>query len=119
MPMPKTQVNWDKLDALLQFKVTLEFCADYLEVSIDAIMRRIREEYDMTFTEYAALKRQRTAMKLKQKAINMALEKENTTMMIFDLKNLAQWTDKTELSTGEKGMRFELGYNPKERASES
>ena len=97
----KVEINWDKLDALLQFKVTMEFCADYLGCSIDAIRRRIREKHNMTFTDYHNLKMQHTATKLQQKAIEMAL-KGNTTMMIFALKNLAKWSDKLEQTITDK-----------------
>lgn len=96
MPMPKTEVDFSALDALLQFKVSMNFCADYLGVSTDAIRRRIKEKYNMTFTEYHALKMEGTATKLQQKAIKMALEGNNT-MMIFCLKNLAKWADKQEV----------------------
>jgi methylphosphotriester-DNA--protein-cysteine methyltransferase len=95
MAFPKVEINWKILDALLQFKVTLEHCADYLNVSTDAIQRRCKEEKGMTFGEYHNLKLQRTATKLQQKAIEMALG-GNTTMMIFALKNLANWSDKLE-----------------------
>lgn len=91
----KVKLNYDKLDALLQFKVPLRFVAEYMEVSVDAIQRRLKEEKGMTFEEYAALKLQRTAVKLQQKAIEMALA-GNSTMMIFALKNLAGWADKLE-----------------------
>lgn len=91
----KIELDWGRLDALLQFKATLKFCAEYLEVSVDSIQRRIKEEKGITFEEYAALKLNRTAVKLQQKAIEMALG-GNTTMMIFALKNLAGWSDKLE-----------------------
>lgn len=91
----KIEINYDKLDALLQFKVSLRFCADYLECSRDTIIRRIKEDYNMTFAEYHSLKMEHTATKLQQKAIEMAL-KGNNVMMIFCLKNLAKWTDKQE-----------------------
>jgi AraC-like DNA-binding protein len=89
------EAKWKELDALLQFKVSLAFVSDYLGVSRDTIIRRIREEYDLTFAEYHDLKMQRTATKLQQKAIEMALGGNNT-MMIFCLKNLAKWSDKIE-----------------------
>jgi hypothetical protein len=96
MANKKTEINWDKLDALLQFKVSLRFCADYLGCSIDSIRRRIKEKYDMKFAEYHALRMERTATKLQQKAIEMAFNGDRT-MMIFSLKNLAKWSDKQEI----------------------
>lgn len=92
----KVELNYDKLDALLQFKVTCNFCADYLQVSRDTIIRRIKQDHGMTFSEYHKLKMEHTATKLQQKAIEMAL-KGNNTMMIFCLKNLAGWADKQEI----------------------
>jgi len=95
MPQPKKEVNFDVLDALLQFKVSAEFCADHLGVSRDTIFRRVKEKFGITFGEYHKLKIEGTATKLQQKAIKMALEGNNT-MMIFCLKNLAGWADKQE-----------------------
>lgn len=91
----KIELNYDKLDALLQFKVSLRFCADYLEISEDTIQRRIKEDFGVSFSEYHELKMERTAVKLQQKAIEQAL-KGNNTMLIFALKNLAKWSDKVE-----------------------
>lgn len=91
----KIDINWDKLDALLQFKVPLRFVAEYLDVSQDTVQRRIKEEKGCTYEEYASSKLQRTAVKLQQKAIEQALA-GNATMMIFCLKNLCGWADKTE-----------------------
>ena len=98
MPQPKKELNWSELDALLQFKVPLSFVCDYIGVSRDTVMRRIKEEHDMTFKEYHNLRLQRTATKLQQKAIEMALT-GNTTMMIFALKNMAGWSDKMETTS--------------------
>ena len=108
MPNPKIELNYDKLDALLQFKVSCKFCADYLSVSEDTIQRRIKEDHQMTFNEYHGLKMQRTAVKLQQKAIEQALA-GNATLMIFSLKNLAGWADKTETEISSRS--FNLSYN--------
>lgn len=97
MPQPKKHLDYGRLDALLQFKVTVDFCADYLGVSRDTIFRRVKEDHGMTFGEYHKLKMQGTATKLQQKAIELAL-KGNPTMMIFALKNMAGWTDKQEVT---------------------
>jgi copper chaperone CopZ len=95
MPNHKVEFDWDVLDAMLQFKVTLKFCADYLNVSTDAIQRRIKEVKGITFTEYHELRVQRTASKLQQKAIEMAIQGDRV-LLIFCLKNLAGWSDKIE-----------------------
>lgn len=95
MAQPKVEVDWKILDALLQFKVTLNYCSEYLGVSNDTIQRRCKEEKGVSFSEYHELKLQRTAVKLQQKAIEMALA-GNATMMIFSLKNLAGWSDKID-----------------------
>ena len=100
--MPKTEIDWKELDALLQFKVSNEFCADYLGTSTATIIRRIREEHDMTFSEYHRIKMQRTSVKLQQKAIEQALSGNSNSVMIFALKNLANWTDKNEVQTTAK-----------------
>ena len=97
----RVEIDWNVLDALCQFKVTLAHVCDYMNVSRDAVIRRIREKHDMTFVEYRDLKQQRTATKLQQKAVEMALG-GNTTMMIFALKNLAKWSDKIDETTTSK-----------------
>jgi hypothetical protein len=103
----KVEIDWKVLDALLAFKVTQKFCADYMEVSEDAIQRRCKEEKGMTFTEYHQSRLQRTAVKLQQKAIEMAIS-GNTTMMIFCLKNLAGWADKQEMAIDHSGLTITI-----------
>lgn len=95
MANPKIEMDYKVLDALLQFKVPLYFVADYMNISRDTIIRRLKEDYGMTFAEYHELRLMRTATKLQQKAIEMALA-GNATMMIFSLKNLAGWADKVD-----------------------
>ncbi len=106
----KVEVNYDKLDALLQFKVSLRFCAEYLGVSADTIQRRLKEEKGLTFEQYHAQKIERTAVKLQQKAIEMAMGGDRT-MMIFCLKNLAGWADKLDHGlNGEIKDALKLNY---------
>lgn len=98
--MAKTHANtkeldWNKLDAMLQFKPTLQLCADYLGVSGRFIELRIQEKYDLSFGEYRETKMASVKMKLVQKAISMAIS-GNATMLIFCLKNLNNWADKIE-----------------------
>ena len=100
--MPKTQVNYDKLDSLLQFKVTKKFCADYLQISEDAIDRRIKEDFGMTFSEYHSMRMGRTAVKIQQKIVELAL-KGNPKLLEVAAKYLAGWTEKAEMSLTQNG----------------
>lgn len=90
-------IDYTALDALLQFKVTKAYCADYLDMSEDTLERRLREDHDMTFQEYAALRVEKTGVILQKKAIEAAMSGQPA-LMIFALKNLAGWSDKVENS---------------------
>ena len=96
MAMTKTEIDFVALDALLQFKVTKRFCADYLQVSEDTIDRRIKENFDMTFSEYQSLRMGRTAVKIQQKIVELAL-KGNPKLLEVAAKYLAGWTEKADM----------------------
>lgn len=95
MGRTKLDFNWEKLDSYLEFKASKKSCAILLDVSVDTIERRIKEEYGQTFSEYAETKIAPIKFKLVSKAINKALDGDNT-LLIFCLKNIAGWSDKPE-----------------------
>jgi len=99
-----TPFSWDKLDGLLAFKSSLTVCSDILEVHPNTIKNHLKKRYDMTFTEYSEKKLSRTKVKLVQKAIEMATT-GNTTMMIFCLKNICKWADRSEVDNNIKSDR--------------
>jgi hypothetical protein len=104
MAMPKTELNYQALDALLQFKVTKKFCADYLQISEDAIDRRIKEDYGINFGEYHSLRMGRTAVKIQQKIVELAL-KGNPKLLEVAAKYLAGWTEKSDLVISNSDLR--------------
>lgn len=93
--MTKVEIDWEVLNAILQFNPTKIVCADILECSPDVLEARIKEIHGLTFTEYKDKKMGKVKIKLQQKALDMAL-KGHATMMIFCLKNLCGWADKQE-----------------------
>lgn len=105
MAMPKTEVNYDKLDSLLQFKVTKKFCADYLQISEDAIDRRIKEDFGMTFGEYHSMRMGRTAVKIQQKIVELAL-KGNPKLLEVAAKYLAGWTEKSDMTISTSDLKI-------------
>jgi hypothetical protein len=109
MPKPKLPINWDKLDGLLLFDAALNLCAEEMGVSHDCLEMRIKQEKGMTFGEYKKLKLSRTAIRLKQKMINKALAGDNT-CLIFSLKNIGDWSDKTEIVNADTNKTVILKY---------
>lgn len=65
------------------------------DISLNTLEREIRRLYDCTFGEYRDKRVDQTRLRLVQKAVQMALD-GNVTMLIFCLKNLCGWKDKTE-----------------------
>lgn len=102
--------DYNVFDALMQFKVSKEFCADYMKVSKNTIDRKLKKDFNVTFSEYSVVKMARTGYKLQQKAIEMALS-GNTVMMIFALKNLAEWSDKVENKITASEIKIEISQD--------
>tara|TARA_R100000781_G_scaffold112221_2_gene79293 strand:+ start:2505 stop:2876 length:372 start_codon:yes stop_codon:yes gene_type:complete len=89
----KVEFDWDKFDSILQFKPPKQVCSDILGISEDSIERRIKEEYDCTFSEYRARRMGPMKIRLAQKIIQMALN-GNVPCLIFCAKVYLGWSDK-------------------------
>jgi hypothetical protein len=96
------EMSWQALDALCQYSPTLKYCAEYLAVSEDTIEKRIRDEFDCTFSEYREMKAQKVVLKLKEKAVKMALD-GNPMMIKYVLGNLSDWREKVESNVTSNG----------------
>jgi len=105
---PKRTIEIEQLKALCRLKPTLLDCAAFFEVSDRTIERIIAKYNGMTFVEFREQNMVHTRHTLIRKALDMAMS-GNTAMMIFSLKNLCGWADKTELSTPEN-LRIQLAY---------
>lgn len=90
MARPKKEINLKTLKVFCRLKPSLKDCADFYDVSEDTITRRINEETGKTFTEFRDTGMSYTKFALIRKAIMMA-RKGNETMLIFSLKNIADW----------------------------
>jgi hypothetical protein len=108
---PRVEIDWDKLNVILQFKPTREVCSDILGVSHDTLEARIREKYDCTFQDYRARKMAPVKIRLVKTAIEKAMRGDNT-MLIFCLKNLCGWADKPlDRASGDGGAIANLVLN--------
>ena len=105
----KIEIDYQRLEDFLSFKPTLYVTAAKFGCSEDTLQARIREKYDMTFTQLREKCLDKTRLALQQKAIQLALH-GNPTMMIFALKNLCGWSDKIEQKTEISGKAIEINY---------
>lgn len=109
MGRPKKEFDWSKFDAICSYNAELNDAAEIMGVHPDTIAKKLRKEYDCTFSEYRDKKLGRVRIKLVQKAIDMATS-GNATMMIFCLKNLCKWSDRTEIAPP-SNKSFKLSYS--------
>jgi hypothetical protein len=109
MARPTVEFDWVRFDSYLQLRATKRQCAYLLGVSEKTIDRRVNQEKDMTFTEYAEAKFTGIKLKLVQKIVSKALDGDNT-CLIFSLKNLCGWADKVESESTEAVEVFVTKY---------
>ncbi len=99
---PIIELDMFELENLCRMKPTLYDCARYFKCSEDTIERRIREEFNITFAEFRDRSMVHTKFGLIQDAIKKA--KTSESMHKFCLKNLADWREKTDMTSDGKEM---------------
>ena len=82
MGRPPVEVNWDKIDALLQCFGTLEECAAVTDCSVDTIENAVRKKFGITFSEYSRQKMGYGRASVKRALMQQAL-KGNMTAIIW------------------------------------
>jgi len=98
MGPPTRDFNWEVFYKYLKTKPTLADASEFMStegnnISEDTIARRVREKHDCTYAELREKKMAGVRRALVQKALDMALNGGNATMLIFSLKNLCGWRD--------------------------
>lgn len=106
---PEKIIDWDKLNAALQYGINLRDAAFFCDCSQDTLSVKIKENFGLSFPEYREKKMVKTRLTLLQKAHTIATS-GNVTMLIFCLKNLCGWADKQETSIAEGKNVIQLKY---------
>jgi hypothetical protein len=114
---PTKEINWDILDTALAYAANLKDVRYQLEkkgivVCEKTIQRAIQEKHGLTFSDYREYQLAGTRLKLIQTALTMAFDKDRT-MLIFCLKNICKWADRTETThelTDDAKEGFKLAY---------
>jgi AraC-like DNA-binding protein len=99
---PEKEFDWKLIDSILQFGARLIDCCEMLEVSEDTVQRKIKSEFDCTFSEYRERKMSKMRMKLLQKQFDVAMS-GNVALLIWLGKQHLGQVDKqeAELKSGE------------------
>lgn len=92
---PEKELDWHLLDSILQYGAKLIDCAEICKMSEDSIQRKIKENFDCTFSRYRDMKMSKTRVKLMQKQIESALA-GNPVMLIWTGKQYLGQVDKHE-----------------------
>ena len=108
MGRPETEINEQKLRALLRMKPSLDDTAAFFQCSTKTIERFIKQNFDVTFVEFRDQNMVHTRLSLIRKAIQKAENGDNI-MLIFCLKNLCGWKDRHEPTT-EDVKAFKFAY---------
>lgn len=97
MARPKKDIPLPQLKALMRLKPSLEDTASFFEVSPDTVERTIKREFGVRFAEFREQNMVQTRFSLVRTAIQKA-EKGDNVMLIFCLKNLCGWADRSSLT---------------------
>lgn len=97
------EIDMEQLAALCRMKPTLYDAARFFKCSEDTIERRIKEHFNITFAEFRDQHMVHTKYDLIRKAIQKADHSES--MHKFCLKNLADWVERTDVTSGGKEMQ--------------
>lgn len=105
----EVEVDYSKLESYLQFKATREMCAYMLGISESTLKRKVKERYDMTFSDLQQKCLAPMKVQLVNKALSMAL-KGDRVLLIFCLKNYCGWSDKNTSDEQNVNNFIQLNY---------
>ena len=90
---PLIEIDMEKLKSLMQLSPNREEAAAVMGCSVDTVERRIKESTGLTFNEFKEIHFTPTKMSLKQLALKLAKE-GNETMLLYLLRATTDWTDR-------------------------
>ena len=105
MPRPKIQVDWTKVDQLLEAGCDGTEVAAYFGMHEDTFYERVLEQHKVGFTAYKAQKRARGNSLLLGKQFQVAMSGDKTMLVWLGKQRLKQ-TDKAEVDHTSKGERM-------------
>jgi hypothetical protein len=94
---PKKSIDLEQLEKLIAIQCTGEEVASYFNINYDTLNRIIKDEYNMSYSEYFEQNRGKGKVSLRRAQYQAAIA-GNTAMLIWLGKNWLSQTDKQEIS---------------------
>lgn len=107
MGAPIKEINWDVVDAILQYGATIVDCAEMVKVSDDTLLNRIREIHGCTFSEYRNKKMSKVRISLARKQYELAMNGDRT-MLIWLGKQWLGQAEKQEVTQEIKSISINI-----------
>jgi predicted small metal-binding protein len=93
--------GWDLLDDLIIWSAHESYIAQRLNMSVDTLTLRIKEEHGCTFTEYRDRMKEKIRDNIRAKQFEVAME-GNTQMLVWLGKNECGQSDKQEVQNNQE-----------------
>jgi hypothetical protein len=104
---PRKEVDWVTFEKLCAMHCTQEEIANFLEMSVDTLERRVKEDHDVGFAELYRQKRAKGRISLRRKMMEVA-QGGNVAMLIFLSKNLLGFGDRVVTESAEDNEKSKL-----------
>lgn len=95
MSRPEKEIDWKKVEKMLQAQCLGTEIAAYFDMHPDTFYRRVKEKHGIGFTEYSRQKKDTGKMKLRMAQMKAALNGDKS-MMVWLGKNYLDQKDKVE-----------------------
>lgn len=105
-------IDMDALDALLISNPSRVRAAEYFNCSDTHIDNEIMRNFGLTFTQYKEIRLLDVVTRLKNVAINKALEGDVPALK-YVLNNMSDWSDKQQVDLSNKGEPISVNLNYK------
>lgn len=107
---PHKEINWDKLDAALQFGARMIDICGICDISENTVVKAIKEKHEVSFSEYRDLKMSTMRARLLQKQFDVAMA-GNVTMLIWLGKQHLDQKDKSEIESRVNTIQINIDAN--------
>lgn len=107
MARPKTKIDWNKVDKLLQAQCVGTGIAEILGVHPDTLYRACQEDNKIGFAEYSANKKGEGLELLRAKQFQTAMAGDKT-MQIWLGKQYLNQKDKTDTTSGDEPLKSDI-----------